>query len=659
MSIKKILLEKRDFSRAILTDVLPYEVPFILTNEGFYRVVKIEKFIYSNRFLKEILGNHEHSETNPLVYKITKDSESERSLFLIHPRIQMKICDLYKNYNQLITHLCTRSSFSLRYPAKIAHAYHAKSSKKNSNPEEKFKDEGVGIDGEKEPVYASTFFEYNDVSFLYKFYDSYQFHRIEKKFGKLFKFDIAKCFSSISTFQLSRSLKDIENFNKSKDHYSFESVFEKIMNSCNLGNSHGIVVGPEFSRIFSEILLQSIDTDIKSKLTHGVKGESKLIENSDYVIKRYVDDYFLFYNDDSVRKTVYNTVIEELEKYKLYCNESKNKKLGVPFITGVTIAKQQYKKLIIDLFNKFDYIDKDNDRMGISSPMNRYYQMSNQIITDIKCIIFNNDIQYSSITGYYFTLARIKVSEIDEHVDDFKDSEEQCNRITNFLLIIIEVSFFVHSMDFRVRSTYLISQIIIIISRISNLLGESNAELIRKKIYDESYLSIRSSIKKNTLKDIECLNLIIAIRDIDIRYQLSNDMVESIIGLNEPDRTNYFSLMTCLFYIQNKKEFLSTRKKVFHCITSKFKSRYFTVINDSELAHIFFDSLRCPYLTGKMKYDITELALAPFGEVCEEEILEIIAFVSGRNWFIDWDISTSSAIERLLMKKELKAPYGN
>ncbi|EJI1386113.1 RNA-directed DNA polymerase, partial [Vibrio alginolyticus] len=424
MSSRKILLEKRDFFRAILTDVLPYEVPFILTNEGFYNTVKEKTVIKNNKFLKKIFGFDEVNETNPLVYKITKDSESERSLFLVHPQMQIRICELYKDYNQLITHLCTRSTYSLRYPANIAHAYHVKENKKDSDPEEKFKDEGVGIDGSKEPVYASTFFEYKDVGFLYKFYDSYQFHRIEKKFDKLFKFDIAKCFSSISTFQLSKSIRDIESYNKSRGHYSFESVFENIMNSCNLGDSHGIVVGPEFSRIFSEILLQSIDTEVKNKLYNR---SDKIIENSDYVIKRYVDDYFLFYNDDAIRKTVYDTLISELDKYKLYCNESKNKKFTVPFITGVTIAKQQYKKLINDLFSKFDYIDEESEKMGISSPMNRYYQMANQIITDIKCIVFNNDISYSSITGYYFTLARIKVSEIDEHIEDFRNSEEQCN----------------------------------------------------------------------------------------------------------------------------------------------------------------------------------------------------------------------------------------
>mgnify|MGYP000570755139 CR=1 FL=1 len=108
-------------------------------------------------------------------------------------------------------------------------------------------------------------------------------------------------------------LEDIESFNNSRGLYSFESVFEKIMNCANFGNSHGIVVGPEFSRIFAEIILQSTDVDIKNKL----KDLYGLTENVDYTIKRYVDDYFLFYNDENIRKDVYKTVIDELEKYKL------------------------------------------------------------------------------------------------------------------------------------------------------------------------------------------------------------------------------------------------------------------------------------------------------------------------------------------------------
>ena len=36
-----------------------------------------------------------------------------------------------------------------------------------------------------------------------------------------------------------------------------------------------------------------------------------------------------------------------------------------------------------------------------------------------------------------------------------------------------------------------------------------------------------------------------------------------------------------------------------------------------------------------------------------------VNIIKKQNWFIDWDITSSDSIERLLMKKELKAPYGD
>ncbi|WP_225622541.1 hypothetical protein, partial [Musicola keenii] len=210
-----------------------------------------------------------------------------------------------------------------------------------------------------------------------------------------------------------------------------------------------------------------------------------------------------------------------------------------------------------------------------------------------------------------------------------------------------------------VRSTYLISQIIIIINRITESLGNTNSDLIKKKIYDEAYFAIRSSIKKNTLRDIESLNLLIAIRDIDISYQLSSEMLEQIIGLNNESATNYFSLMTCLYYIRNKKEFSSTRIKVVNCIKNKLKNNYLTIKEDSELAHLFFDSISCPFLTALMKKEIAIIALKKIKSINDELIESTMNIIQGRNWFIDWDISSSESIERLLLKKELKAPYGD
>lgn len=658
MSRKKINLHKRDYHRVLLTDVLPYEIPFILTNEGFYWACRKNnsKIIKSNPILRSIFISEIPNETNPLEFKIAKDSESERKLFLVHPKSQLNIVKLYKDYNQLVSHLCNRSSYSLRFPSKVAYAYYTRSS--NLRPEEKYKDEGVGIDSKHEPVYASTFFEYKDFSFLYKFYDSYSFHRIEKKFNYLYKFDIAKCFASISTFQLSKSIRDFESFNESRGLYSFEHVFETTMNNANNGNSHGIVVGPEFSRIFAEILLQSIDVKIKSLLenhTNELGVKQPIREGIHYSLKRYVDDFFLFHNNENIKKIIYSVVIGELEKYSLYCNESKSQLTSVPFITEVTIAKQQIKNLISEFFSC--YVKIEGDVKGINRNFNFYYKDANQFITNVKCIAFNDNVSYSSLTGYFFTLIKINISEIEKDISSQENSQEQCKRISNLLLIVLEISFFIYSMDYRVRSTYLISQIVIIINKLSKHLGGSNEERIKKKIYDESYLSIKSGHTKRSLRNIESLNLLIAIRDIDIDYQLPEEDLERIIGLDKPHKVPYyFNLMVGLFYVQNKRPYLKTRNNIVSCILKKLSNRYSDIYNDSELVHIFFDSIRCPYITDLQKYLITKEALK--GHYSENEIHKLIDIVKAQNWFIDWDTNSSEAIEHLLLKKELKSPYG-
>ena len=210
MSKQSIKLSRNDFNRVVLMDVLPYELPFILTNEGFYSTLdnnskKNDTFISTNKFFKDLFFSNNVIETYPLNYKIHKDQNSERTLSLIHPKAQINFTNLYKRHHQFIVYLCSKSSYSLRFPSQIANTYN-KERTEDLDVSDKFKDENINL-AEDDLIYTSSFFEYQRYAFLYKFYDSYEFQRIEKRFNYLYKFDIAKCFPSISTFQLSRSLR--------------------------------------------------------------------------------------------------------------------------------------------------------------------------------------------------------------------------------------------------------------------------------------------------------------------------------------------------------------------------------------------------------------------------------------------------------------------
>ena len=52
----KVRIDKDDKSRILLTELLPYEVPMLFSNEGFYTILKnnsIDKFFNENDSLRK------------------------------------------------------------------------------------------------------------------------------------------------------------------------------------------------------------------------------------------------------------------------------------------------------------------------------------------------------------------------------------------------------------------------------------------------------------------------------------------------------------------------------------------------------------------------------------------------------------------------------
>lgn len=649
---RHIKLTKGDFNRVLLTDVLPYELPFIFTNEGFYKSLK-DNTIKKSSFLSSTLLTF--TDRKPYEYYIKKDKNSDRKLYLIHPSSQIKFTELYKKYSTLITHLCSRSSFSLRAANSVASLYYEKS---NFSAHGKYKDEGVEGDIENtQPKYASSFFKYKKYDFLYKFYDSYEFHKIEKKFHSLLKLDISKCFDSITTSMLITSLRGEEVAKEAKKHNNFENAFSSALEQANYGRTHGIVVGPEFSRIFAEIILQSIDLQIKKKLRL-----EDLIEGNDYVIKRYVDDYFLFFNKENIRDSSLKIIKKELEKYKLYCNESKYLEYNTPIITSVTSAKIKIQERLESLFDVQDsetaYNIHDEDstphhNISIIKNLHRYDLLANRSIRDIKCLIKDSNVEFNSITGYLFTLIKIKVAALDRDLKNI-ENEIQEERLCRFILILLELTFFIYSMDLRVRSTYLVSQIIIILKRLADNIREEKKERILKKINDESTSILNFFIRNKPVYSLEILNLIITLGSFTENTKISCDKLHDILGIND-NTCHYFEMMAGLFYIKKDKRYASIKRKIVKQIKNMMSCSD-SLIN-SEQSHVFFDSIACPYINKKDKLQIISITLES-NNYPLSEMQQIYELISSRSWFVEWN-NEASIIEKLLQKKELRTPYGN
>lgn len=647
-----IKLSKNDYNRIVLTDVLPYELPFIFTNEGFYNNIQSGEFKKS-KFLSKIFLDI--SDRKPFEYLIKKDKSSDRKLYLVHPSCQLEFIELYKRYSHLITHLCSRSSFSLRAASSIASLYHEQ---KINKADEVFRDEGVEVE-DSSPKYATSFFKYKKYDFLYKFYDSYEFHKIEKKFHALLKLDISKCFDSITTSMLINSLRSEDIARKAYGHHNFEKVFTNAVERANNGRTHGIVIGPEFSRIFSEIILQSIDLKIKHKLS-----EKNILEGSDYIIKRYVDDYFLFYNQEEIKAEALKIIKESLEEFKLYCNESKYISFKTPIITPVTSAKIHIQEQLIELFDIFEFdsqnidevgVDEDNQhhQITIVKTFNRHSIIANRCIRNLKCVISEADVEFSSITGYFFTLIKIKIADLENKYLTI-DNEIQEERLCRFVLIVLELSFFIYAMDLRVRSTYLLSQIIIIMNKLSARLRPEKKERVIKKIHDESNSIVNFFIKNRPSYNLEILNLIIALSSLPDGNYIDESQMIGVLGLDNSS-VGYFEIMAGLYCIKNNKHYAKAKRKLLSLIENKLATK--NVYLSSELTHILLDSMSCPYITLKRKKKFLSISLGDHS-LNGESLDEIYNASSKGFWFTDWSES-KSIIERLLQKKELRTPYGN
>jgi hypothetical protein len=654
---------KSNYRRVLLTEVLPYEVPILLTNEGFYsRSTEPQE----EGLLSAIL--RPGKETHPFTYKIVKTASSYRTLHLIHPSCQQDFINFYKTYSSLLCGLTARSEFSLRAPAEVAAWYYEPD---NSLRDNSVKDEGAEANVDDAMAvqfkYASSFFLYKKYAFLYKFYDSYEFHRLEKKFKKLLKFDISKCFDNISTKRLGEAVKN-EIYHK--EHFgkvNFENKFSKLMESANFGRNDGLVIGPEFSRIFAEIILQNIDNSVLQKNLHY---------QGSFDVRRYVDDYFLFYNDEKVGEHILNEFQDSLEKVKLYLNESKISRHKAPFLTGITMAKKDIQDIFSALFDTFDEskkgvtpdidipenADSHSDQPEEKITFIKYFKgpgvVANRLIRDIKAIVKSNDVEFETITGYFFTVIKNKIHEVYGYSATLDDAQQE--NVLKFLLVIIDVTFFVYSMDVRVRSTFLVSQISILCCRIAKLMKPVYGDEIVKKIQDEITFTMKNKRADKTSSGVEVINLLIALREISGEVDLvSEDDVSRFIFNETPENissVNYFQVVSVLFYIKNNPLYENLKRKLKTMVLSILSTQRASVY--SEASHLLLDLVRCPYLDRAFKARMiinsfqTEFGRRP----TSSELKKQHKYISLHDWFVDWS-EAGIKIERLLQKKELKTAY--
>lgn len=670
--------------RVLFSDVLPYECPIIFSNRYLYRFLakylwvgekqKVDNITWNilrqskrldekdaNAFAALLFGCYEKGKgigtlqhrLNALFYpyhfNIAHKPNKNRTLSIIHPYSQWQVVEFYNQYKYSILYLCNQSKYSLRKPHKIAQYFYYR---------DRLHRKLLGHESDKVELFFNeyenlkTYFSYEKYSNIYKFYEDYRYQRAEKKFKHLIKFDLQSCFDSIYTHTISWATAGGADKVKVLPGYNGSWVgdaFDNLMQSVNARETNGIVIGPEFSRIFAEIILQYIDQKVEQELLNKKHPNESIRHKSDYECYRYVDDYFLFYNDEKDRNLFLESLRKWLKEFKLQISPSKTEEFERPFITKITIAKHRIDDLFSDIFSTplWEEVEsnlgaeKEEDAEDVGSDKDKeilyrkfnIYLLANSVNTRIKAIVREGGIEYRDIANYLlekmsqrldaflnrYEMGFKKYERLMSKEDTNKDEVELLaqgvqRKLTSYLVSLIDVAFFVFNSNRQVNTTLKLQKIMNTIVIYAKRHGDfksnpdirfqtTSKDIIFKKIQDEIALVLATTDShRNTLH--ESLYLLILSKELGSAYLFAPEVIKSFIEKSEL-QYNLFACIILMYYYANHKCY-DTQKTL---LKEEILKKYRLVAEserrrNSELTILTADMMTCPFVDDAYKQSL-------------------------------------------------------
>lgn len=652
MSKRTVKLDKKDYRRVLLTDTFPGDVPVIFSNDGFYINCRSRSLagnatshkIFDSIFEKVFVGA---SQSFPYKYSITKNFHSQRFLSLMHPRAQLNFADFFRDNADLIVYHCSASPASIRAPEKVANSFYSKN--ENSNYDYKSFDIET-INSEINRKHASSYFSYRGYNRLHKIFNSDQFMALEKKFQNFWMIDVANCFDSVYTHTISWAVKGKIEAKKNVGYENqFCSKFDRLMQRSNNNETNGIAIGPEVSRVFAEIIFQDADVKIIKRLNESYG----LNYGIDYTFFRYVDDFLIFSNSDSLCSSVSGCVSDVLSEYNLYLNDSKFEKLSRPFETKRSAVISDLKRKISAFDERFFF------RLGPGSSLYpkkiiRKGAVQKYFISQVKEVLRSSDGDYQSVSSYLVSAINNRVVSLVECFSAVDDGERLVYRDT--IEVLVKLMLFFYLVAPQVSSSAKVSKTILILDDFfSTSLPEFSDHFrtyVMLDVDNLSFFSENNSVRANYVP-LENLNILVSTAGFGSSYLLSE---ESLLEVLKGGKGSYFVIISILYYIKNNDGYSTLKGEILNrirCIMSDVGE----INKNSECAHLFLDVMSCPYVSEDFRLSVIDEYMANFdnsltltvGE--KQSALESLGAVY---WFIKWD---ALDLIKLLERKELKKIY--
>ena len=627
--------------RVLLTEVLPYELPIVLNNEAFYENMLDDSI--RCLFMSVFNGRLKAGDwTIPFDYNIRRmGGEKSRKLSLMHPLTQLDCVEFYAKYDEYMINLCLRSPYSIRHIDKKAKCVFPPEETEENNIPDDVMERPIELDEDNIETRYRSYFKYEKYDLVYKFFESGDNLRLEQKYAHMMVIDVTGCFYHIYTHSVAWAVKGKAVAKNNIKNYTFENDFDHLMQHSNYNETNGIIVGPEVSRIFAEIILQAVDLAIMRQL----KEKYHYSLGRDYEIRRYVDDSYVYATSREILEHVSDAYQEQLAYYKMDINKSKLEFHERPFTTGVSDAKRLVNRMVDEFKEK--YLQKGEDGQyvkGVSKDMSVF----TSFVKHFRSITHQFQLKYGTLNKYTLTLMLRQIR-----------TEMNAGRTPSLGLLTAyaEIAFYIFSLDMHTTASYRLCSILECLVRWSEknpdkTVGQELVNRYRREA--KRVLDIYQTESSEVNMNLEALNILITLNRL-IDYKLPLGQMESIFGIKIDkgegfDKLNYFQICTLLYIIENDLEY----QPVKDCIESEIKKRI-TSQDDllkSEEVHLFFDMMTCPYIKKSIGMEIVKNLT---GGSEDRAYVRRAELAKPGRWFFDWD--KSHALAEFLTKKEYHSPY--
>ena len=499
----------------------------------------------------------------------------------------------------------------------------------------------IEVEEDEVDIRYRSYFKYEKYDLVYKFFESGDSLRLEQKYPNMLKIDISGCFYHIYTHSISWAVKGKEIAKKNISANTLENAFDRLMQHANYNETNGIIVGPEISRIFAEIILQAVDLAILQEL----KEQYGYRLGRDYEIRRYVDDSYVYATSREILENVCTVYQEQLAFYKMDINKSKLKYCVRPFTTGVSDAKRQLNRLVAEFKEK--HLQVNNDGTYTKS-INKDMSVFTLFIKQFRSITHQFQQTYGDLNKYVLTLLLRQIR-----------AEIKANRVPSLGLLTAytEISYYIFSLDMHTTASYRLCSILECIVRWADTCKDKNIKQeLQNRIRREAkrILDIYKNEKCEFNMNMEALNLLITLNRL-IGYKLTIEQIELLFGINcnmeeSYSKLNYFQICTLLYLIEKDKYYQSVKDILEREIISRFSEPQ--ALKKSEDAHLFFDMMTCPYVEKCIGMNIIRKAMGVSESQAYKKRSEL---AKPKRWFFDWD--KNHALAYFLSKKEYHSPY--